>query len=46
MIKNRFLSLILKYKKSYPFIQDEDLIIKKIFQDMGICSDDKIIYES
>ena len=30
MIKNRFISLILKYKKIHPFIQDEEDIINKI----------------
>ena len=36
MIKNRFISLILKYKKIHPFIQDEEDIINKIAQDMEI----------
>lgn len=38
MIKNRFLSLILKCKKTFPFIQDEESAIKKIFQEMGFSS--------
>lgn len=29
MIKNRFLSLMLKCKKMFPFIQDEETAIKR-----------------
>lgn len=40
MIKNRFLSLILKCKKTHPFIQDEETAIKKISEEMGLKSED------
>lgn len=40
MIKNRFLSLILKCKKAHPFIQDEETAIKKISEEMGLQSED------
>ena len=36
MIKNRFLSLILKCKKSYPYIIEEEAALKKISGEMGL----------
>ncbi len=39
MIKNRFLSLILKCKKLHPFIQDEESALEKINQQMGLSTD-------
>lgn len=30
MIKNRFISLVLKFRKLYPLIQDEEEVIKKM----------------
>ena len=39
MIKNRFLSLILKCKKLHPFIQDEESALEKINQLMGLSTD-------
>lgn len=36
MIKNRFLSLILKCKKFHPFIQDEETAIIKLAEQMGL----------
>lgn len=36
MIKNRFLSLILKCKKMHPYITDEDKALKKITGDLGL----------
>lgn len=36
MIKNRFISLILKFKKAYSLVEDEDELVQKMAVDMGI----------
>lgn len=36
MIKNRFISLVLKYKKQNPFIYGEEDALKGIAEAMGI----------
>jgi len=45
MIKNRFLSLILRCKKFHPFIQDEETVIKKLAEEMGLESGDERTFE-
>lgn len=41
MIKNRFISLVLRFKKIYPLIQDEEDLIRKIGEYMEIVHENK-----
>ena len=46
MIKNRFISLVLRYKKSHPYVYDEEEALKGIAREMGFIEekDDQNIF--